>query len=72
MSQKGWAVINAAGEVDIRTVSPTRRAAIVNWLFLVAEVFISTQHTDDKIHQIWVERRGEFDVVRVVVRVLEG
>jgi hypothetical protein len=29
----GWAVI-VSGEIDVRSVSPTRRAAIVNWLYL--------------------------------------
>lgn len=71
MSQKGWAVVNVVGEIDMRTVSPTRRAAIVNWLFTYAEMYICVSDTDDDINQIWVERRGEFDVVRVVVSLLE-
>lgn len=29
---KGFAIVDPDGKIDVRTTSPTRRAAIVNWL----------------------------------------
>jgi hypothetical protein len=49
----GYAVnVPGVGGLDIRTVSPTRRAAIVNWLHLNG-VTITHHHTDDAIESIW-------------------
>ena len=45
---KGFAIIDARG-IDIKTVSGTRRAAIVNWLVVEKGIFIYTQATDGQI-----------------------
>ena len=48
----GWAIRLSDGEIDVRTVSPTRRAAIVNWLVLNGTE-ISIMWTDDQIEAAW-------------------
>jgi len=47
---KGWA-IEEDGEVDVRTVSPTRIAAIVNWMLVSADLMIMRGATDE-----WISR----------------
>ena len=49
----GYAINVVGGDgIDVRTVAPTRRAAIVNWLFSNG-VMVTNQHTDDMIEEMW-------------------
>lgn len=48
----GWAVVQG-GEILVKTVSDTRRAAIVNWLVTEAEIMVLNSWTDDRIEAIW-------------------
>jgi hypothetical protein len=66
MKADGWAVIECIG-IDVRSVSPTRRAAIVNWLVTRGR-WISTSTTDEQIEDYWSEDRGEAEVVQVTVQ----
>lgn len=52
---KGWAVIDDRG-LNVKTVSPTKRAAIVNWLTLTT-LPIREDHTDEEIEYLF-ERYG--------------
>lgn len=65
MQAEGWAVIDCT-RIDVSTVSPTRRAAIVNWLVTRAGRFISTSTTDEQIEAYWADREG-VDVIPVTV-----
>lgn len=48
---KGWAVIKH-GLIDMKTVADTRRAAIVNWLYLEGTM-VYRWTTDDEIDDMW-------------------
>lgn len=49
---EAWAIVHK-GTIDIRTVSPTRRAAIVNWLVVERGYLITNAHTDEQIEMLW-------------------
>lgn len=61
---RGWAVVDG-GEIVVESVSPTRRAAIVNWLFTARRVLITVIHTAEEIEQEWAAFRGGAEVVQV-------
>ncbi len=52
MKAYGYAIIEG-GEIDVRTVSPTRRAAIVNWLVIHRSKMIYAAATDEEIEKLW-------------------
>ena len=56
MEAKGWAVTHK-GEIQLRTVSPDRRGAIVNWLFIgpMGRVLTLDHVSDDQINRWWAE-----------------
>ncbi len=62
---KGWAVAED-GVFDIRSVSPTRRAALVNWLH-VNVVPIPAAARDDEIEAAWraIKRVRKIEVFEV-------
>lgn len=62
----GWAIIECVG-IDVRSVSPTRRAAIVNWLVTRKGLFVTTSWDDDRIDKAWDALRGEADAFEVIV-----
>ncbi|HXA85768.1 MAG TPA: hypothetical protein VNZ47_11870 [Candidatus Dormibacteraeota bacterium] len=62
----GWAVMNPEG-IDMRTVSDTRRAAIVNWLVAGCGIFITRFHTDSEIERLWREHCGASEATPVTV-----
>lgn len=64
---KGWAVIDEAGNINVRTVSEHRRAAIVNWLFTVANVHVMRWMSDAFIEDLWKAKRKANTVVEVTV-----
>lgn len=49
----GWAIRLSDGKIDVRTVSPTRRAAIVNWL-CVHGMTPTIHATDADIEATWL------------------
>jgi hypothetical protein len=62
----GWAVRDAQG-VKLKTVSDTRRAAIVNWLVTECQVLITNAMPDDVIERQWETWRGEAQDIQVRV-----
>lgn len=68
----GWAVSTTHG-IDIRTVGPTRRSAIVNWLVAgehnAFPCAVVAYHTDAQIERMWRGRsaRSGAEVVEVVI-----
>lgn len=64
--REGWAVVDDEG-LKVRTVSDTRRAAIVNWLVTEAGQFIVRNHTDEQIDALWDHERGDSRVTRVKI-----
>lgn len=54
--------------LDMRTVSDTRRAAIVNWLVAAKQIMIFTYDTDAQIEATWNRNKGTAQVVPVSVQ----
>lgn len=65
----GWGVVDGES-IDMRTVGPTRRSAIVNWLW-VRGVIVTEMHTDRHIDALWDAHRAEAAVRQVRVQILE-
>lgn len=61
-----WAVIDHDG-IKVRTISDTRRAAIINWLVTDAHQFVSSSHEDDHINALWDSEKGEASVAPVCI-----
>lgn len=70
VKNEAWAVVDGVG-INIRTVSPTRRAAIVNWLCTEARLLATNLATDEDIEGMWQANKGNSDVVRVIVTALQ-
>lgn len=68
----GWAVKDKNGRIDLRTVSPTRRGAMVNWLTLEAGMKILNSHGDALIGWWWGEEAPSQRAVLVGVLVRES
>ena len=60
----GWAVIEN-GEINVRSVSPTRRAAIVNFIATDRGVMHRARHTDALIEDVWQKLKGDADVFEI-------
>lgn len=62
----GWAVVDN-DQINVRTVSPTRRAAIINWLVFEQghRIYVSTP--DDLIELAWEMAKGSATVHEVVI-----
>lgn len=65
MRARGYAIANS-GEIDIRTVSGTRRAAIVNWLVAQAGVMVFAYWTDERIEDAWVQESARVPGVEII------
>lgn len=61
----GWAIVTD-GVIDVRTVSPTPRATIVNWLVLNG-IQVLRSHTDADIERKWEHRRGKSVAMEVLI-----
>lgn len=62
----GWAVVENL-EIKIKTVSDTRRAAIVNFLVTERDTMILNSMTDEMIERIWFQRRQGAEVEYVTI-----
>ncbi len=67
--KEGFGVVDDDG-LDLRTVSPTERAAKINWLVTRAARRISSSTTDEQIETMWAEecRNALVRPVRVYVQ----
>jgi len=57
MHAEGWAVVED-GEIDMRTVSPHRRAAIVNWLVVGPGIPVWDDMDDESIYRLFDIHKG--------------
>lgn len=64
---EGWGVVEN-DSIDMRTVGPTRRSAIINWLW-VRGVLVTEMHTDQHIDALWDAHRREAAVRQICVRI---
>jgi hypothetical protein len=68
---RGYAVVEN-GSIDMRTVSPTRRGAVVNWLVVRGGQMITNSMSDGEIEELWVHHHrahGQINVHMVTVSV---
>jgi hypothetical protein len=56
---QGFAAVNHRGEILIKTVSDTRRAAMVNWLVAEGRVIVFQTDTDEDIEKSFLELAGK-------------
>lgn len=63
---KAFAVV-ADEKINVRTVSDTRRAAIVNWLVVDCNCLILRTDTDEQIEHLWEQERGNASVAAVEI-----
>lgn len=64
----GWAILDR-NHIKIRTVSDTRRAAIVNWLCTEKGVLVHNGTTDEQIEAAWHAECGDAICTTVDVNV---
>lgn len=55
------------GIIDMKTVSDTQIAAMVNWL-CVDGVLVLRGTADERVREIWAEHRRGFEIVPVIVQ----
>lgn len=55
----GFAVVQG-DVIDVRTVSPTRRGALVNWLTVMPGVSVFANWSDHAIEKTWESRVKHF------------
>ena len=69
----GWAVIDKGGEIDVGSVSPTRRGALVNWLWNQG-VKVMNSWTDAEIERAFdgVSRALGAKVIEVKIEAAKG
>lgn len=69
ISARGFAVV-MDGKIDMRTVYPHVRGAIVNWLGTTGGVTVTNHTSDNHIFALWDQRRGDAQVQAVKVTVV--
>lgn len=70
---QGWAVVRK-DKLLVRTVSPTRRGALVNWIVVEAprgRVMVTNTWDDAQIEEHWARNRGDAHAVPVTIRVAD-
>jgi hypothetical protein len=66
---RGYAVLDANGNILVRTVSDTARGAKVNWLGTIGGLNVMNSWPDEMIAKMFEHMRGEADVVEVTIKV---
>lgn len=70
MSTSGYGVV-CNGTIDTKTIGPTIRSAMVNWLWLKG-IAILARHTDEDIRRKWLLYKGpDAEIHKVSVRVVK-
>jgi hypothetical protein len=50
--KEGWGIVDVNG-LNVRTVSDSRRAAIINWLTVEKGLAATSSATDDMVERMW-------------------
>jgi hypothetical protein len=69
-SAHGWAVHDEVG-LRVETVGPTRRSAIVNWLYVFREMSVSDIWSDTCIEEVFKRQCADGLVKLVEVHITE-
>jgi len=67
---EGYAVRTPLG-IDVKTVSPTKRAAQVNWLVACAGIMVSNSATTEQIDSLFEAKTQDTDTRLVAVLITE-
>lgn len=67
----GWAVIED-NEIDVATISPNRRSAIVNWLIVHHGIRLTVDTPDNEIERLWAKSHGHAKVMVVDIAVSQA
>lgn len=67
LSSPAWAVADPDG-INVKTVSETRRAAIVNWLVVEKSIGVLNSDNDAQIELAWRNLCGPSEVMKVTVQ----
>lgn len=62
----GWAVKDN-GQINIKTVSDTMRAAVINWLVVERSIQVSVLHTDTQIVSMWQLNKGTAELINIEI-----
>ena len=74
-ASRGWAVIAPSGEIEVRSVSPTRQAAIINGLVVAFQTMIHSTMSDADIEHLWriaIDRTPGLRVAEVSIIEIRG
>lgn len=66
----GWAVVHS-DRIDVKTVAPTTRGAIVNHLYCNWEIPIYNFTTDEEIENLWERYKAGAEIKIVKIEILE-
>ncbi|MDB5177511.1 MAG: hypothetical protein JWN75_1179 [Candidatus Saccharibacteria bacterium] len=66
--KEGWGVIDTDG-LSVKTVSPTRLGALVNWLVTEKQMMVTSSDTESFIEWSWDKIRGDAMIVQVRIYV---
>lgn len=70
---EGWAVMGLhAGRIFVKTVSETRRGAIVNFLVTECKMLVLNRHTDADIEAMWQFFGGSAECREVTISTIPG
>lgn len=64
----GWAVC-IGNTVLVKTVSPTRRAALVNWIVTELKMSVFDTWPDDHIDTLFERQKGSAEIRQVEIRI---
>ena len=67
----GYAIVHN-GEVIVKTISPTERAAKVNWLVVEFGLAVTRWATDRSIENAWLNHKGSAECRRVQIEVVDA
>lgn len=70
ISATGWAVIDR-DLISVRSISETRRGAIVNFLIVNRRAVVLDWMTDGMIEELWQTHRHGAEAMQVLIRRLE-
>ena len=55
-------------QIDVKTVSPSHQAAIINWLVVAKKIMIYDHTTDTQIEALWKKHKGRAVVEQIVLK----
>jgi hypothetical protein len=67
----GYAAVDRNGKIDVHTVSPTERGAMVNWLVTTARILVTNAWSDERISMCFESYVANGEVRLAAVQIVE-